>query len=345
MVNDKRQITDSIKRELECQLATSHLGRYLAGEELSPLVLRDLERHIASCSECQRAVAQRKASIQSLLEQEIDGSPEHSAAHPFLEGIKSTALGASGKTVLLGFLSKKQSALFGQPAQPQVPSPPVQPQPPQNTPPVVKPSIPIVPSPWIKNWKPITVAASLALVMIIVGKVASDPTAFLGKKVSDGFKKPPVKQQGQLTHETVGTHAKDSFVAAYDDPDFIDEKSVTLASVDPAPLKYESRNSTSEYAMNYIRQEMDEKGGPVQERVEPKEPAQAVDQAQVTQESVIDEVEPVYQERVQRPAKRNPEQAFKKRPAKRRISAVKTKVESKQTAREDDIVKIYGPND
>lgn len=55
---------------IECQLAKGQIGRYLAGDTLSPEALRQLEAHIGECPSCKAALFERKAVLQLMLGQE-----------------------------------------------------------------------------------------------------------------------------------------------------------------------------------------------------------------------------------------------------------------------------------
>ncbi len=54
-------------RNIECQIATNQIGRYLGGEALSPETLKQLEAHIAECPSCRTGLTERKAALQSML--------------------------------------------------------------------------------------------------------------------------------------------------------------------------------------------------------------------------------------------------------------------------------------
>lgn len=52
-------------KTLECQLSQAQLGRYLAGEMLSPEAERQLEAHVSECPLCKNEVALRKQALQA----------------------------------------------------------------------------------------------------------------------------------------------------------------------------------------------------------------------------------------------------------------------------------------
>ena len=52
---------------IECQIAKSQIGRYLSGDAFSPQALKQLEEHVAECSECKVSLHQRKAALQAML--------------------------------------------------------------------------------------------------------------------------------------------------------------------------------------------------------------------------------------------------------------------------------------
>lgn len=52
---------------IECQIVQAQLARYLMGDALSPEVVSEIESHVAGCSLCRLEVADRRATLQSLL--------------------------------------------------------------------------------------------------------------------------------------------------------------------------------------------------------------------------------------------------------------------------------------
>lgn len=54
-------------QDIECQIATGQIERYLAGGSFSAEALRQLEEHIADCNNCKRLINQRKAVLVSML--------------------------------------------------------------------------------------------------------------------------------------------------------------------------------------------------------------------------------------------------------------------------------------
>lgn len=54
-------------KSVECQLAELQIGRYVAGEPLSSEALKQLERHVANCTSCNRVLSDRKQALRSML--------------------------------------------------------------------------------------------------------------------------------------------------------------------------------------------------------------------------------------------------------------------------------------
>ncbi len=54
-------------KSIECQIATSQIGRYLSGDAFSPEALKQLEAHIGECPECKASLVQRRAILQAML--------------------------------------------------------------------------------------------------------------------------------------------------------------------------------------------------------------------------------------------------------------------------------------
>lgn len=52
---------------IECQIAKGQIGRYLAGDPLSPEALKQLEAHIADCPDCKEALQDRESALKSML--------------------------------------------------------------------------------------------------------------------------------------------------------------------------------------------------------------------------------------------------------------------------------------
>lgn len=71
---------------IECQIVQGQLGRYLAGDSLSSEAVREMEGHIARCPICRVEVAQRRATLQTLLG--IVPTPDTAEANPLLDLIR-----------------------------------------------------------------------------------------------------------------------------------------------------------------------------------------------------------------------------------------------------------------
>lgn len=71
---------------IECQIVQGQLGRYLAGDALPSEAVREMEGHIARCPICRVEVAQRRATLQTLLG--TSPTPDPAEANPLLDLIR-----------------------------------------------------------------------------------------------------------------------------------------------------------------------------------------------------------------------------------------------------------------
>ncbi|MBS1718715.1 MAG: zf-HC2 domain-containing protein [Armatimonadetes bacterium] len=62
-------------QNIECQIASAQIGRYLNGDNLSPEALKALEGHVEECEQCQARLAERKAALQNMLNGKSSPTP------------------------------------------------------------------------------------------------------------------------------------------------------------------------------------------------------------------------------------------------------------------------------
>ena len=63
-------------QNIECQLAQAQMGRYLAGDSLPEDTLKQLEKHISNCENCQQAAQDKRISLEELLHKDGPAEPE-----------------------------------------------------------------------------------------------------------------------------------------------------------------------------------------------------------------------------------------------------------------------------
>ncbi len=91
--------------EFECAIAKSQISRYIAGDRMSDETMKQLEEHIARCSNCKTMIDQRRKELIQLLnlEEKTPGSDPVKK-----ETVKQTI--ARGKGLVEGALARKQEA-------------------------------------------------------------------------------------------------------------------------------------------------------------------------------------------------------------------------------------------
>lgn len=89
--------------EFECAIAKSQISRYIAGDRMSDETMKQLEEHIARCSNCKTMIDQRRKELIQLLnlEEKTPGSDPVKK-----ETVKQTI--ARGKGLVEGALARKQ---------------------------------------------------------------------------------------------------------------------------------------------------------------------------------------------------------------------------------------------
>ena len=271
---ESNSVKSDAMQKLGCEKATTLLGKFLAGETLPKEIQELLEVHVAGCDQCKDAIETRKESLLYLLDEEIDETAPVNYGKTYLENLKNTTPKTNRKKLLLECLTKKRKDLFGPKEKPapkiEEPAPPV-----ANAEPTVttqiKQRVHV-----IRNWKPLTVSAALAIAMILMGHVASDPTALFGEKVvaptNDAKKTELLAVDSEVSSSEGNSQDTQSVSLTVDDPDLpenSEDKSNTepcyhtveanriLDELDPTPLKYMSRSAITDYALNQLQKEFE----------------------------------------------------------------------------------------
>lgn len=89
--------------EFECAIAKSQISRYIAGDRMSDETMKQLEEHIARCSNCKTMIDQRRKELIQLLNLE-EKTPGSDPAKK--ESVKQTI--ARGKGLVEGALARKE---------------------------------------------------------------------------------------------------------------------------------------------------------------------------------------------------------------------------------------------
>lgn len=134
-------------QELQCQLAQSQLGRYLAGAALPSETLKELRRHIGGCERCKNAIAQRRSELTGQIEATKRAVVSEPARSPSLRvpAWRKPALLCALLAALLSLMSlvaKDPTGLFG----PRAAAPP-------NSEPAKEPQITPPAAPDVPIWK------------------------------------------------------------------------------------------------------------------------------------------------------------------------------------------------
>ncbi len=150
-------------QEVECQLAQAQMSRYLAGDPIPDEALRQLERHVASCSDCKVMVTERRQTLRAMLKIETGPDPTDSEQTPHarlnapIDPIDVPAAFAgpvASSDAKHGFID------------------------------VLK-TLPI------QNWKPLAISGGLAIVLVAISFLMGNPSKILGAKAAKGAKSPP----------------------------------------------------------------------------------------------------------------------------------------------------------
>lgn len=219
-------------QNIECQLAQAQMNRYVAGDPLPEDTLQQLEKHLASCSDCRAVATEKKVTLQMKLAQaesqaESDDAalmPEEDPSEQPLEESIPIPDDAALET------APEPEAPSEPPTEPVLPAEPTAPE---DEPNEAAPSPPAARSigqglaaliqaalarlrrkaevaeskPPKRNLKTLAFSAGLGLVLIVMSAFASNPTVLLGPKAGPAPKE-KAKEPPKPEPEPTKTHAQ-----------------------------------------------------------------------------------------------------------------------------------------
>lgn len=165
-----------VTKSLICQLVETQVVRYLAGEALSNEALRQLDDHIGGCRECQRFLEAKKSELTSAL-RPADATPK-----------------SPRDKVLQAIVDARR-----------LDEPDPTPQRAAPTPPAAEPKAEPAPTSGRAanlQWKPLALSVALALVLVAMSALTSNPATVFGRKASEAL-----ASRGATTNEPAAAPA------------------------------------------------------------------------------------------------------------------------------------------
>ena len=166
--------SQNVSHKAQCELVQAHLKRYLGGEEVPGVSLKELKFHLQTCHSCLGVVARRKQVLKALLDQKLEKESKELAGQSLPRTLGQKA---KMKTLLLDTILQKQSALSEKSEQVSLPTYTKDPSSRKQA--FQQSNIQF----FSKNWKTLTLFGALGIFLVLISHVMADPTTLLGKKV------------------------------------------------------------------------------------------------------------------------------------------------------------------
>lgn len=139
-------------KNIECQLAQGQIGRYLAGTDMSPEAVSQLELHIAECGDCSEFIEVKRRALKEIANQSkavafIEADEKPDAAEALVQILQEKSTPGEKPAVLE---TKREPA----------------------------PTKPI-------HWKAFIYSGALGLVLLLMSHFTANPTALFGERAAD----------------------------------------------------------------------------------------------------------------------------------------------------------------
>jgi hypothetical protein len=177
-------------KNIECQLAQGQIGRYLAGVDMSPEAVGQLEQHISECGDCEAYIEEKKRALQ-----EMAGTTHAAVAMPAPQPAQepetkeaSRPLHPAAQALLKAL--KEKSAAADQTALETAREP------------APKKSA---------HWKAFAFSAALGAVLLAMSHLTANPTALFGERAAEPTASEPAAAETAVTNSTATTPPGDPF--------------------------------------------------------------------------------------------------------------------------------------